>query len=141
MLVHAGCCWYALASERVCPGKTTNFPPSGNESMTIARRLIILAVVPLVVLLGLGFFSWIQLAKVETRTRYAGELQVESLAALGNISRQLTEMRVNVRSYLLARDSGERVNAKAAIDESKATLTRLLQRYLDELVSDTQDKR
>ena len=39
--------------------------------MTIARRLIILAAVPLVVLLGLGFLSWNQLARVETRTRYA----------------------------------------------------------------------
>ena len=55
--------------------------------MTIARRLIILAAVPLVVLLGLGFFTWNQLARVETRTRYAAELQVQSLAALGNISR------------------------------------------------------
>ena len=109
--------------------------------MTIARRLIILAALPLVVLLGLGFFSWNQLAKVETRTRYAAELQVQSLAALGNISRTLAEMRVNVRSYLLARDSGERVNAKAALDESKAALARLLQNYGDELISDARDQR
>ena len=109
--------------------------------MTIARRLIILAAVPLVVLLGLGFLSWNQLAKVETRTRYAAELQVQSLAALGNISRTLAEMRVNVRSYLLARDSGERVNAKAALDESKAALARLLQNYGDELISDARDQR
>ncbi len=109
--------------------------------MTIARRLIILAAVPLVVLLGLGIFTWNQLARVETRTRYAAELQVQSLAALGNISRQLTEMRVNVRNYLLARDSGERVNAKAVLDESKAALARLLQHYGDELISDAQDQR
>ena len=108
--------------------------------MTIARRLIILAAVPLMVLLGLGFLSWNQLARVETRTRYA-ELQVQSLAALGNISRQLTEMRVSVRSYLLARDSGERSNAKAALDESKAALARLLQNYGDELISDARDQR
>ena len=109
--------------------------------MTIARRLIILAALPLVVLLGLGFLSWNQLARVETRTRYAAELQVQSLAALGNISRTLAEMRVNVRSYLLARDSGERVDAKAALDESKAALARLLQNYGDELISDARDQR
>jgi CHASE3 domain sensor protein len=60
--------------------------------MTIARRLIILLAVPLLVLLGLGAFSRIQLAKVEARTRFAAETQVQSLAALGNISRSLTEM-------------------------------------------------
>jgi two-component system sensor histidine kinase/response regulator len=109
--------------------------------MTIARRLITLAAIPLVVLLGLGFFSWNQLRRVETRTRYAAELQVQSLAALGNISRQLADMRVNARNYLLARDSGERSNAKAALDESKAALARLLQNYGDELISDAQDQR
>jgi two-component system, sensor histidine kinase and response regulator len=109
--------------------------------MTIGRRLIILVAVPLVVLLGVSLFSCMELAKVETRTRYAAELQIQSLATLGNISTHFTEMRVNVRSYLLARDSAERGTAKTAFDENKAVLTRLLQHYGDELISDAQDQR
>ena len=38
--------------------------------MTIARRLLILAAVPLLILLGLGIFNRLQLAKVESRVRF-----------------------------------------------------------------------
>ena len=48
--------------------------------MTIAKRLIVLVVVPLVVLMGLGVYSRVLMAKVESRTRYAAETQVQSLA-------------------------------------------------------------
>jgi len=109
--------------------------------MTIARRLTVLAAVPLVVLLGLGIFTWVLLNKVEKRTQYAAELKVQSLAALGNISRHLTEMRVNVRSHLLARDKADQGKAKADFDEDKTALRVLLQHYADELVSDPKDQR
>src|SRR5256885_15570139 len=97
--------------------------------MTIARRLILLVAVPLVILLGLGILSRVQLTRIETRARYAAQTQVQSLAALGNISRTFTEMRVNVRSQLMARDAGERTRAKAAFDQDRAELTRRLQHY------------
>src|SRR5262245_44338944 len=109
--------------------------------MTIAKRLIVLVAVPLLVLLGLGVFSRLLLAKVESRMRYAAETQVRSLAELGNISRTLTEMRVNLRSYLLARNETEQNNARTAFDAGKADLTRQLRRYADSLISDAQDQR
>jgi signal transduction histidine kinase/DNA-binding response OmpR family regulator/HPt (histidine-containing phosphotransfer) domain-containing protein/CHASE3 domain sensor protein len=109
--------------------------------MTIAKRLIVLVIVPLVVLIGLGIFSRVLMAKVESRTRYAAETQVQSLAELGNISRTLTEMRVSMRSYLLARNEAERTNAQAAFDAGKADLNRRLRHYGDSLVSDPQDLR
>ena len=57
--------------------------------MTIARRLIILVAVPLLVLAELGVFNRLELAAIETRSRFVAETQVGSLAALGNISREL----------------------------------------------------
>src|SRR5262249_4792585 len=109
--------------------------------MTIAKRLVLLVAVPLVVLFGLGLFSRVQLAKVESRVRYAAETQVPSLAVLGNISRCYTELRVNARSALLAKNEAERNKFKATFAEDKANLTRLLQRYGDGLTSDAQDRR
>ena len=38
--------------------------------MTIARRLIILVAVPLLVLIGLGIFTKVELARIKTRTRF-----------------------------------------------------------------------
>lgn len=109
--------------------------------MTIANRLIILVAVPLAVLIGLGTLSRVQLAEVESRVRYAADMQVKSLAALASISRGFTEMRVYVRSHLLARNEIEQSKAKAAFAEGKANLSRLLQHYGDALISDAQDQR
>src|SRR5262245_59825444 len=109
--------------------------------MTIAKRLTVLVAVPLVVLIGLGVFSRFLLAKIESRMRYAAETQVQSLAALGNISRTFTEMRVNLRNYLLARNENEQTKAREAFDSSKADLTRQLRHYGDSLISDAQDQR
>ena len=49
--------------------------------MTIAKRLIILLALPWLVLVGLGVLNRFQLAKVETRVRFAGEFQIKSLAS------------------------------------------------------------
>jgi hypothetical protein len=67
--------------------------------MTIARRLMILVALPLLILTGLGIFTKVQLAGIETRSRFVAETQVGSLAALGNISRSFAELRVSVRGW------------------------------------------
>src|SRR5512140_1161760 len=109
--------------------------------MTIAKRLIILLAVPLVALLGLGVFTRLQLSKVETRSRFVAETQIGSLAALGNISRSFSELRVNVRSYLLATNQSEQAKARSAFDAGEAEVQRLLRQYADSLISDEQDRR
>ena len=109
--------------------------------MTIAKRLAILVAVPLVVLIGLGVFTRLTLGNVESRVRYAAETQVQSLAALGNISRTFTELRVSLRNCLLAPNETELNKARAALDTGKADLTRQLQHYGDSLISDAQDQR
>ena len=70
--------------------------------MTIAKRLIILLTVPLVALVGLGVFTRLQLAQIEARSRFVAESRIVALATLGNLSRGFAELRVNVRSHLLA---------------------------------------
>ena len=109
--------------------------------MTIARRLIILLTVPLLILVGLGFFVSIQLASIESRSRYVAETQISSLAVVGNISRSFTEMRVTLRGFLLGQDPAEQTKARAAFDVDNAEVNRLLEKYADDLVSDDRDRR
>lgn len=109
--------------------------------MTIARRLMILLAVPLLMLVALGVFVRSQLAGIEARSRFVSEVQIHSVAVVGNISRSFTEMRVNVRSYLLTRNPAHQVRAKAAFDEDKAEVDRLLKYFADSLVSGNRDRR
>jgi two-component system, sensor histidine kinase and response regulator len=102
--------------------------------MTIAKRLIILLAVPLVALLGLGIFTRIQLSDIEVKSRFVAESRIVALATLGNLSRSFAELRVNVRSYLLATNETQRTAARAAFDEDERDVIRLLQHYADNLV-------
>src|SRR5262245_47904419 len=109
-------------------------PRAEVPSVTIARRLIVLLTVPLVALLGLGVFTRLQLAEIEARSRFVAESRIAALATLGNLSRGFAELRVNVRSYLLAQDNAQRVAARAAFDQDERDVDRLLQQYADGLV-------
>ena len=109
--------------------------------MTIAKRLIILLAVPLLALVGLGVFTRLQLAEIEARSRFVAESRIVALATLGNLSRSFAELRVNVRSYLLATDDAQRAAARAAFDEDERDVNRLLREYADSLVLDDKDRR
>jgi len=102
--------------------------------MTIAKRLIILLTIPLLALLGLGVFTRLQLRTIEDRSRFVAESRIVALATLGNLSRSFAELRVNMRSDLLALDDQQRAAARAAFDADERELNRLLQRYADGLV-------
>jgi signal transduction histidine kinase/CheY-like chemotaxis protein/HPt (histidine-containing phosphotransfer) domain-containing protein/HAMP domain-containing protein len=109
--------------------------------VTIAKRLIILLAVPLLALLGLGVFARLQLAEIESRSRFVAESRIVALATLGNLSRSSAELRVNVRSYLLATDDTQRAAARAAFDEDEREVSRLLQQYADGLVLGDKERR
>jgi hypothetical protein len=64
--------------------------------------LVILLAVPLLVVAALGAFVRRELVHIETSTRYLVDQQVRKLAVVGNASRAYTEMRVHMRSMLLA---------------------------------------
>src|SRR6187549_1896948 len=109
--------------------------------MTIGKRLLLLLAVPLIALLGFGVFARRQLSSIEERSRFVAESQLAGVAVLGNISRSFAEIRVNVRSFLLAVDPAQQAQARAAFDEDDRVLTQLLQQYGDSLISSERDRR
>ena len=111
------------------------------SNVTIARRLVVLLTVPLVALLGLGVFTRLQLAEIEARSRLVAESRIVALATLGNLSRGFSELRVNVRSYLLAENDTQRAAARAAFDDDERDVTRLLKEYGDGLILGDKERR
>ena len=110
-------------------------------NVTIARRLVVLLTVPLVALLGLGVFTRLQLAQIEARSRFVAESRIVALATLGNLSRGFSELRVNVRSYLLAENDAQRKAARAAFDDDEQDVNRLLRQYADGLILGDKERR
>src|SRR5919112_6345345 len=101
--------------------------------MTIARRLIILLTVPLVALGALAIFTRLQLGQIEESSRFVAESRIVALADVGNLSRSFSELRVNLRTVVLATTAAQRGAARAAFDEDARTVSRLLREYADHL--------
>src|SRR5215208_1480918 len=109
--------------------------------MTIARRLIILLTVPLVALASLGIFTLLQLGRIEDSSRFLTESRIVAVAVVGNLSRGFSELRVNVRGFVLAATDAQRESARAAFEEDERSVNRLLREYADRLVHDDADRR
>ena len=117
------------APHVACPGAATLCCRSRESVlMTIAKRLVLLLAVPLLALVALGVFTRLQLTTIETRSRFVADLQIPSLAALGNISRTFAELRVHVRNHVLATSEAERASVRSAFERDEAELGRLLDR-------------
>src|SRR5689334_16603977 len=97
--------------------------------MTISRRLMLLLAIPLAALVGLAIFTRIQLAVIEQRTRFVAETRIDALVTLANLSRSFTEMRVSVRSYLLATTPQQQSAARSSFDACELDVNRLLGHY------------
>jgi signal transduction histidine kinase/CheY-like chemotaxis protein/HAMP domain-containing protein len=109
--------------------------------MTIAKRLVLLLAVPILALLALGVFTRLQLTTIETRSRFVADLQIPSLATLGNISRAFAELRVELRNHVLATSDAERAKIRAEFERDEAEFARLLDDYERRLISDDRDRR
>jgi PAS domain S-box-containing protein len=101
---------------------------------------MLMLAVPLVILVGLGVLVRVQLTRIDAQSRFLADLQIQSLASLGNVSRTFSELRINVRSYVLATDPAQQATARALFDEDKANLSSLLRHYGDALISDERDR-
>lgn len=108
--------------------------------MTIAKRLVVLVLIPLVIVTGLAVYISLEMSKIERLSRFVAVNQIQGLGTLGNISRSLTEMRVNVRSYLLARNDEERAAARTHFNEDKTDFGHLMGKYEKNLISDERDR-
>ena len=82
-----------------------------------------------------------QMIRVEERIRFVAESRVVALARLGDTSRSFAEMRVNVRSFLLATNPSAQVAARAAYEVDRAELDRLLTDYADQHVTSDKGRR
>jgi two-component system, sensor histidine kinase and response regulator len=109
--------------------------------MTIARRLIILLVAPLLAFIALGIFNWVEVENVKTQTRFVTQVQIPSLATLGNVMRSFAEMRADERDDILATNEVRRAAIQAAFNREAANLNALLKEYADGMVSDNRDRR
>ena len=108
--------------------------------MSISRRLTLLLAIPLSAICGLYFLGTTRFSRIETQSRIMG-LQVGSITALGSVLRCFAEMRLSVRSYLMAGEPAEQARAEAAFRQNQAELNRLLARYGDKLISSDEDRR
>jgi PAS domain S-box-containing protein len=107
--------------------------------MTIARRLALLLAVPLLVLVALGALTMVELARIESRSRFVAESQVRSLAALGHIAREQEHLRVYVRDYILITNPQRRVAMRASFEAGIAETARRLRDYAGSLVTGQRD--
>jgi signal transduction histidine kinase/DNA-binding response OmpR family regulator/HPt (histidine-containing phosphotransfer) domain-containing protein len=69
------------------------------------------------------------------------ESRIVALATLGNLSRGFAELRVNMRSHLLATTDAQRSAARAGFDEDERNVNSLLQVYADRLTLGDKDRR
>jgi PAS domain S-box-containing protein len=109
--------------------------------MTLARRILLLAAAAPLVLVAIGVFTQVERREIESRSRFVAEIQVPSLAALGNVSRTFERMRVGLRDHVLAEDAGDRSRVRQVFARDRAELDRLLRLYADTLVADDRDRR
>ena len=103
--------------------------------------MIVLLTVPLAALVGLGVFTRLQLAQIEARSRFVAESRIVALATLGNLSRSFAELRVNLRSHLLATTDARRTAARRLFDDDERDVNRLMQEYADGLILGDKDRR
>lgn len=109
--------------------------------MSIAQRLTVLLAVPLVALLAVGLFMRLQLATVEERSRFVSESRIAALVTLGNLSRSFTEMRVDIRGFLLAKTDAQRQAMRRHLEANGVEVNRLLREYEDHIVYSRQGRR
>ena len=109
--------------------------------MTIAKRLILLAIVPLVAMVGIGNLTRLELREIGAIGRMVAEDQVKSLSFLGNITRAYMELAVNVQGRIFGWEKRKHARAQARFQELRDNLHQLLNRYGDQFVTDAVDRR
>ena len=111
--------------------------------MTIAKKLTLLLAVPLLVLFALAVLVAYQLTTIETNSRFVGETQVASFAALGSITRNFSEMRVSFAKHVLVGDRTLPAGAatEAMFHQNQALLEAELKEYGDTLVTGEKERR
>lgn len=109
--------------------------------MNIAKRLMLLLAVPLLALLLVGSILDRQLRTLLDYSRNVADLQLPGVVQIGVITRVHSELRVNLRDFLLAQSAKKRGEALASFRSTETELRRLLVAYADTLIADEEDRR
>jgi len=96
----------------------------------------VLLAVPLAALLGLAGLLLYELSLIESRSQLVSESQIPALAIVGNVSRTFEQLRIHMRTHLLARTPEERARAMAAFDGGEREIARFLDQYRDTIAAD-----
>ena len=109
--------------------------------MTIARRLTLLLAIPLIALIGLGFFVVNQIRQDRVAEPVCpGSADQQPRDAREHFARFRGD--AGERSRLpLAKSGRKQARAEALLDRSQSELTRLLAKYGDGLISSDKDRR
>jgi signal transduction histidine kinase/CheY-like chemotaxis protein/HPt (histidine-containing phosphotransfer) domain-containing protein/HAMP domain-containing protein len=109
--------------------------------MTIARRLTILLALPLLALLFYSVVGYGQLSLARSRIDVVIHREVPSVVSIGRIARSLAAAQADVQELLQEPDKNRRMRAAQNYFDNKQEMTRELDRYLAEYVSDKTDLR
>ena len=94
--------------------------------MTIARRWLILLAIPVVALLGLGWFTAVKLAGIEARGRFVAGIEIGSLVTVAAIDRSYSSQRIILRNHLLSGDPSRQIQFEADFRAGTTESERLL---------------
>ena len=111
--------------------------------MTIARRLLLLLAAPLLVLFCLAVLTVLKLNTIETQSRFVAEIEIPSLAQLGNISRSFSEMRVSIAKHMMAGDAASPAGIASVetFRRNQKSLGEELTEYGAHMLTDEEDRR
>jgi PAS domain S-box-containing protein len=112
--------------------------------MTISKKLMLLAGLPLLVLVGLIFFSWSQIDRLKSTTNFMTDNIAPSFARLSHFSHATTELGGVIQEAILLRQHGDTnkvASLTARFDAIVADADSQLAYYWDNLLADPQDRR
>ncbi|MGN5288426.1 methyl-accepting chemotaxis protein [Aeromonas sp. 11P] len=109
--------------------------------MNIARRLQLIA---LLVILALIFLSWFSINRLDSANRdlgYVTDNTVPSISLIKEVQADFYELHSLVQTHVLNTDTGKMQQIETGITEIRGQITSLLDKYKAELLSNDEDRR
>ncbi|MBO0399458.1 methyl-accepting chemotaxis protein [Aeromonas veronii] len=109
--------------------------------MNIARRLQLIA---LLVILALIFLSWFSINRLDSANRdlgYVTDNTVPSISLIKEVQADFYELHSLVQTHVLNTDTGKMQQIETGITEIRGQITSLLDKYKAEMLSNDEDRR
>ena len=97
--------------------------------------------IPILVLCGFGYLSWLQLERIEDRSHFMTENVTHGIAVLSDLGHSVIEMHVNLGGALGTQDPVKQEKYRAAFLKAKEEEIALQRKYADMLLLDSKDRR